>query len=86
MIRSTTFDTKYLVVDKHRYIVCAAYNLKELDDFFHNKNRSEYTIIVRQFDVDKCGMTVKEYDNQGNIIDESFLSYYDYGNAIWEML
>lgn len=86
MIRSTEFDDKYMLVDKQGYIVCIAYNLEKIANFLHNKNSSDYTMIVRHFDVDKCGMTVKEYDSQGNILDEGFLSYYEYGNAIWEMI
>lgn len=86
MIRSTTFDDKYMLVDKQHYIVCIAYNLREIDDFLRNKNASEYTMIVRHFDIDKFGMTVKEYDSQGNVLDGGFLSYYEYGNAIWEMI
>lgn len=40
-------------------------------------------MIVKHFDIDKWGMTVKEYDSQGNVFDEGFLSYYEYGNAVW---
>lgn len=86
MIRSTTFDDKYMLVDKQGYIVCTAYglDLEKIANFLHNKNSSNYTMIVRHFDIDKCDMTVKEYDSQGNILDEGFLSYYEYGNAIWK--
>lgn len=86
MIRSTEFDDKYMVVDRQRYIVCTAYNLEKISKYMHNKNASEYTMIVRHFDVDKCDMVVKEYNIQGNVLDENFLSYSDYGNAIWEMI
>lgn len=85
MIRSTTFDDKYMVVDRQRYIVCTAYNLRKISEFMHDKIASDYTMIVQHFDVNKWGMVVKEYDSQGNILDEGFLSYYDYRNAIWEM-
>lgn len=86
MTRSTDFDDKYMVVDSQRYIVCTVYSLRELSEFMSDKNASDYTMIVRHFDVDKCGMIVKEYNSQGNILDENFLSHFDYGNAIWEML
>mgnify|MGYP003289162088 CR=1 FL=1 len=84
MIRSTTFDDTYMLVDKQHYIVCIAYNLREIDNFLRNKSASDYTIIVKHFDIDKCGMIVKEYDSQWNVLNEGFLSYSEYGNTIWE--
>lgn len=84
MIRSTAFDDTYLLIDKRHYIVCIAYNLREIDDFLRNKSASDYTMIVKHFDIDKWGMSVKEYDSQWNVINEGFLSYYEYGNEIWK--
>lgn len=83
MIRDTTFDDTYILVDKQHYIVCYAYNLRKIDNFLRNKRSSDYTMIVKHFDIDKLGMTVKEYDSQWNVLNEGFLSYYEYGNAIW---
>lgn len=84
MIRSTAFDDMYMLVDKQHYIVCYAYNLREIDDFLRNKSANDYTMIVKHFDIDKFGMTVKEYDSQWNVLNEGFLSYYEYDNEIWK--
>lgn len=86
MIRSTYFDSQYLLVDKQRCIVCIACDLEKIDKFLRGRNASEFTIISKHFSVDKWGMTVKEFDSQGNILDEKFLSYSDYGDAIWDVL
>lgn len=86
MIRSTHFDNKYVIVDKQYYITCIAYNLEDVANFINRHNASDYTMIVRHFDIDKWGMSVKEYDSKGNVLDEGFLSYYEHGNAIWEMI
>lgn len=83
MIRNAT-DDMYMLVDKQRYIVCIDCNLYTIAKFLYNKNASDYTMIVKHFDIDKWGMSVKEYDSKGNVLDEGFLSYYEYGNEIWK--